>query len=323
VTFPAPGGCVIGERPIDLFLSGYAKMGAGFLTTGSTYVIAAPDRLCGSEIFFGTQAVGPTETLMQAAVLANGTTVLKNCALEPEIESIATWLNECGASIRGAGTPTITVKGTGGRLLSAKKSAYVCIPDRIEAASFLILGALCASSLVIRACEPTHMEAIINLLIEAGADILVRKNSLLIRGSDSAPPFRAVRVKTHEYPGLATDIQAPLVTLLTQATGDSPVFETIFENRFKYTADLISLGAAIKTLNPREILVHGPTPFTSLSGGRALRAHDIRAGFAVVLAALVATGTSTVENVHLIDRGYADLEGRLRALGADVRRVTA
>ena len=321
VTFPAPGGCVIGQRPIDLFLSGYEKMGASVVVGESAYVITVPKKLNGTEIFFNMQAVGPTETLMQAAVLAKGTTILKNCALEPEIESIADWLNACGASISGAGTSTIVIKGTNSKLLSATKAPYVCIPDRIETGSFLILGALCAEELTLNNCRPDHIEALINILRESGADIQTRSQSIVVRNPAGTGPFKATNVKTHEYPGLATDLQAPLVTLLTQAEGDSTVFETIYENRFKYTADLIGLGAAIKPVSQREILVHGPTPLSFNSGAKNLHAHDIRAGFAVVLAALVAEGTSTIENVHLIDRGYANLEGRLTALGAEVRRV--
>ena len=332
-SFPAPGGCVIGARPIDLFMSGYEKMGAEVATENSSYEIAAKKPLQGAEIFFNFQTVGGTETLMMAAVLAKGTTILKNCALEPEIESVANWLNSCGANIRGAGTSTITIEGTNGKLLHASdKNLYVTIPDRIEAGSFLILGALCAKELTIEHCRPDHMEAVIKLLQGSGVDIQIIQaksddlNGLsgslkIVNNSKHNSSFKPFNVRTHEYPGFPTDLQSPIVTYLTQTQGESVVLETIFEGRFKFVEDLAKMGANITMMNPREILVKGPTLFSKLPDHEELTAHDIRAGFAVVLAALVGNGTFTINNVHLIDRGYERLEERLSALGAKVRRV--
>jgi UDP-N-acetylglucosamine 1-carboxyvinyltransferase len=288
------------------------------------------DNLCkmkgslnGTEIFFNIQAVGPTETLMMAASLASGTTVLKNCALEPEIVNVAEWLNECGASIEGAGTSTMTIKGTGGALLKPKKE-YVTIPDRIEAGSYLLLGALCAKDLTLTDCRPDHMEALINLLKSSGVPIEISKSEVKITGNTkNNSSFSSFNVRTHEYPGYPTDIQSQAVAYLTQTTGESIVLETIFEGRFKFTEELIKLGATITAMNPREILIKGPSVLSELPQGEVLSAHDIRAGFAVVMAALAGKGTFTVTNVHLIDRGYEKLEERLSAIGADIKRVVA
>jgi UDP-N-acetylglucosamine 1-carboxyvinyltransferase len=260
---------------------------------------------------------------MMAAVLAHGTTVLKNCAMEPEIVNVAEWLNECGANIVGAGTPTITIVGTGSTLLSPKKG-YVTIPDRIEAGSYLLLGALCAEELTLTHCRPDHMEAVINLLKSSGVPIETTKDEVRIRGNrqsnDSCTSFN---VRTHEYPGFPTDLQSQMVAFLSQTTGESIVLETIFEGRFKFTEELTKLGATITAMNPREILIKGPSTFTELPEGEFLSAHDIRAGFAVVMAALVAKGTFTINSVHLIDRGYEKLEERLAAIGAQIKRVRA
>lgn len=322
-TFPAPGGCVIGARPIDLFLSGYQKMGAEFSENG-IYDFKAEKGLRGAEIFFNKVTVGGTETLMMAAVLAKGTTILKNCAMEPEIANVAEWLNASGAKITGVGTPTITIEGTNGKLLSAKTS-FVTIPDRITAGSFLILGALCAEELSIKSCRPDHLEAVTQLLIDSGADITIGKNTITVKNNSKKPVIyrNVASLRTHEYPGFPTDLQSPIVTFLTQTPGDSVVFETIFEGRFKYVEDLIKLGGNVTTMNPREIFIKGPSSFKELPDAEELTAHDIRAGFAVVLAALLGKGTFTVNNVHLIDRGYEKLEAALSGLGADIKRVAA
>ena len=318
MSFPAPGGCVIGTRPIDLFIEGYKKMGATVnIVNDATYDISVATGVASTEIFFNIQSVGGTETLMMAAVLASGTTTLRNCAMEPEIVNVAEWLIAAGADIQGAGTTTITIKGTAGKLLDSK-IPYRAIPDRIEAASFLILGALCAKEMTIEHCEPRHMEAVIHLLKESGVDMKIGTDSITVQGVSHPKPFN---VRTHEYPGFPTDIQSPIVTYLTQAEGESTIFETIFEGRFKYTEDLTKMGASVIMMNPREILIKGPTPLRQPSEKDELRAHDIRAGFAVVLAALIGKGTFTIHNIHLIDRGYEKLEERLSKLGVDIKRV--
>lgn len=320
VLFPAPGGCVIGARPIDLFLNGYEKMGAKVNEHDCVYDISAPQGLSGTEISFNKISVGATETLMMAAVLAKGTTVLKNCALEPEIGNVAEWLNASGVKISGVGTPTITIEGTDGKLLSAKKS-FVTIPDRITAGSFLILGALCAKELTIENCIPKHVESLIDLLKNSGVNISTTSTAISITNNNKPnSSFKAFNVETREYPGFPTDLQAPLVTYLTQVSGKSDILEKIFEGRFKYVNDLGKMGADITSMNPHEISINGPTQLKQLSNGQELQAHDIRAGFAIVLAALVGKGQFTVNNVHLIDRGYEHLEVILKNLGADVER---
>jgi UDP-N-acetylglucosamine 1-carboxyvinyltransferase len=320
VTFPAPGGCVIGARPIDQFIEGYKKMGAKVELKNDAYVISvAGGKLHGAEIIFNLQTVGGTETLMMAAVLAKGKTVLKNCAMEPEIVSLAEFLNSCGAKIKGAGTPTIEI--TGVSPLSAKKP-YVTIPDRIEAGSFLILGALCADELRIQKCNPSHLEIVIAMLKDAGVPITTGKDFIHIKGNGKIPnsSFKSFNVRTHEYPGFPTDLQAPIVTFLTQASGESQVFETIYEARFKYTQDLIKMGATITIMNPREILIKGGAEFKAVEG-EEVEAFDIRAGFATVTAALIAKGNSVINNAYYIDRGYEHLEDRLKTLGAKIERI--
>ena len=353
VSFPAPGGCVIGARPIDLFIEGYKKMGATVTLKNGLYHISAPKGLSGMENFFHTISVGGTETLMMAATLAHGKTILNNCALEPEIVNIAEWLISCGGKIKGVGTSTVEIIGTGlnptepgksrgNKLLSPVKH-FVTIPDRIETGSFVLLGVLCAKDLVIENCEPKHIESLLHLLNDSGVDIKVKDSPVgkigcgSIHIKDNIKPnssFKSFNVSTKEYPGFPTDLQSPVVTYLTQVTGESSVLETIFEGRFKYVQDLKKIGAHIGLINPREIKIKGPTALavTTHSKSRAvgvteqikpteLLAHDIRAGFAIVLAALTAEGKFIVRNAHLIDRGYEKLEERLMALGADIKRM--
>lgn len=315
-SFPAPGGCVIGNRPIDLFVDGYKKMGAVVEYKDDAYHMNG--KLKGAEIFFNIQTVGGTETLMMAAVLAEGKTVLKNCAMEPEIVSVAEFLNACGAKIRGAGTTTIEIEGTG--LLSAVGMSYVTIPDRIEAGSFLFLGALCADNLRIKNCNPAHLEVIINMLKNSGVPLSITADSIEIK-NNAKSTFTAFNVRTHEYPGFPTDLQAPVVTFLTQAKGESLVFETIYEGRLKFVQNLSHLGADITVMNAREVLIRGGNELKNNSE-ESLDAFDIRAGFATIMAALVAKGTSTIHNAYFIDRGYEAIETRLQALGADITRKT-
>ncbi len=323
VTFPDPGGCVIGVRPVDLFIEGYRRMGAQIESKDGQYIITAPGgKLKGAEIVFNKQTVGGTETLMMAAVLASGTTVLKNCAMEPEIVHQAEYLNACGAQIKGAGTTTIEI--IGGGLLESNGKPYVTMPDRIEAGSFLILGALCADNLIIKNCDPSHLEVVIAMLKDAGVPVETGKDVIKIVNNANIPNSSFViktgTIVTHEYPGISTDLQSPLVVFLTQTGGENIVFETIYEGRYKYTQDLIKMGAAITVMNTREILVKGGSEYTALED-EELQAYDIRAGFATVIAALLAKGNSTIKDVYYIDRGYENLEGRLQALGAKIERV--
>lgn len=314
VSFPHPGGCVIGARPIDLFIDAFTRMGAQVKEGERSYEITTPNGgLRGAEIFFNKQTVTGTETVMMAAVLAKGTTVIKNAALEPEIVWLAGLLNNAGAKISGAGTTTITIKGVS--KLAAGSRKWEVMPDRIEAGSFLILGALLGKKLTVADCEPAHLEALLALLEQAGAELTVEKKRITI--SAGKKPLRSVEVKTHEYPGFPTDLQAPMTVLLTQAEGESLVFETIFEGRLNYTESLNQMGANISMMDPHRVLVRGPKALR----GRNLESPDLRAGLAFIIAGAVASGETHVHNVYNIDRGYESIEERLRAIGVDISRV--
>ncbi|MGB2580634.1 MAG: UDP-N-acetylglucosamine 1-carboxyvinyltransferase [Minisyncoccia bacterium] len=313
VSFPHPGGCVIGARPLDLFVDGFEKMGAKVSVKEDSYLVEAKNGLKGAEFFLKNQSVTVTETFMMAGVLAKGSTIIKNAAMEPEIADLAQFLNKCGAKIIGAGTPTIIIKG--GKLLTGSRNPYKTMPDRIEAGSFLVLGALAARELHITNCKPEHLESPIELLRGAGVNIETKKTEIIVRAPSK---LRAVDFKTHEYPGFPTDLQAPMTVLLTQAEGESKVFETIFEGRLNYTESLSAMGASITMMDPHRVLVRGKSDLR----GRKLTSPDLRAGLAFVIAAVVAKGESVIHNVDTtIDRGYEDIENRLRAIGVEIERA--
>ncbi|MBC8465005.1 MAG: UDP-N-acetylglucosamine 1-carboxyvinyltransferase [Parcubacteria group bacterium] len=316
VVFPHPGGCVIGARPIDFFLNGYKKMGAVVREGKSAYTIIAPrGGLRGAEIFFPKVSVTGTETFMMTATLAHGTTVLKNAAMEPEIVSLGNFLKESGADISGLGTPTITIKGRGGKLLRAR-SAYTIPGDRIEAGSFCILVALAGRDVTVSGFNSEELDALLFMLEDMGMNIEKEKRSVrLTAGTKTA--LKSASFTTHEYPGFPTDLQAPMVTLLTQSEGETTVFETIFEGRLRYTDELKFMGADITLMDPHRALVRGPKALK----GRTLESPDLRAGLAYVLAAIVAEGKSTIHAVSNIDRGYERVEERLVSLGVDIERV--
>lgn len=312
VSFPYPGGCVIGKRPIDLFLEGFKKMGAKVSEKDDQFVVTAPGGLSGADIFFKVQSVTATETFLMAAILAKGTTVLRNIALEPEVESLALFLKENGARIEGIGTTTLTV--TGGGLLT-QTVPYITIPDRIEAGSFLILGAIASNDLTIAQCEPEHLGALIAVLLECGVNLEVGKDFVRVRGIKKIPP-QQIQIRTHEYPGFPTDLQAPLSVFLTQINAESVIFETIFEGRLGYMEDLKQMGAHITVWDSQRALIKGKTPLKD----KELYGPDIRAGLAYIIAAIVAKGTSVINNVYYIDRGYEHIEERLSAIGVEIVR---
>ncbi|MDB5225293.1 MAG: UDP-N-acetylglucosamine 1-carboxyvinyltransferase, UDP-N-acetylglucosamine 1-carboxyvinyltransferase [Candidatus Adlerbacteria bacterium] len=314
VLFSHPGGDIIGERPIDLFLETFEKMGAKVVKEDGSYGVRVPGgRLKGAELFFRIQSVTGTETAMLAAVLADGTTTIKNAALEPEIVWLADLLNASGAQISGAGTPTITIVGTE-ELLRAPAEPFAVVPDRIEAGSFLLLGVLAAKDLLIEQCVPGHLEAVLHTLRTMGADIEAGPDFLRVRAT---PALRPAYIKTHEYPGYPTDLMAPMVTLLTQVTGESRVFETIWDNRLAFVEVLRVMGADIVTMDPHRVLIHGARRLV----GKKMESPDIRAGLAYLVAAAVADGTSEISNIHHIDRGYENIAERLRAIGMQIERV--
>ena len=312
VTFPFPGGCVLGERPIDLFLEGYKAMGAVVEEKDDLFTITGT--LKGARIFFPSVSVTATETLLLAAVLAQGETVLQNAAMEPEIGALIGYLNACGARIEGAGTTTLTITGTGGTLLHAGGKPYVTPPDRIETGSFVILAALAGDDVKITNCEPQHVDALLVLLRRAGVTLEIGPTSITIKQGPSL--LKSVSVRTHEYPGFPTDLQAPMAVFLTQCQGEATILETIFDGRFRYADDLIRMGADITVMNPHKILVKGPRPLSR----KELESPDLRGGLAYIIAAAVAEGTSTIDNAYLIDRGYEHIESRLQSLGLNIKR---
>ncbi|MDO8482663.1 MAG: UDP-N-acetylglucosamine 1-carboxyvinyltransferase [bacterium] len=319
VSFPHPGGCVLGERPLDMFLEAFKKMGATVRMDNDIYKLSTNGKkLQGAEIFLHVSSHTATETIMMAAVLAEGKTIIKNAAMEPEIGSLADFLVSCGAKISGAGTPTIEITGNG--LLSCGKKIYRTIPDRIETGSFLILAALVGENITITNCEPAHIESLIDSLKHSGVPMKITKDSITVTVSTGAKnsELKAVNIKTHEYPGFPTDLQAPMTVFLTQVTGESNVFETIFDGRLNYADDLIKMGAKLNVWSKHTMTIKGPT----LLKGRELDGPDIRAGLAYILAAIVAKGRSVINNVHYVDRGYERIEERLKAVGVDIERVS-
>ena len=311
VTFPHPGGDVIGERPIDIFVSGFQALGAAYSHDGDSHTFSAPGGLSGGEFFFRVVSVTATETLMMAATKAKGPVTLKNCAMEPEIGALANFLASCGAKIEGAGTPTIYIQPS---VLSAPQKPFRIIPDRIEAATFLTLGALAAEELTVTNIEPSHLDSILEAFSRVGVLLSIGKDSITVRAPDA---LRPARLRTHEYPGFPTDAQAPFTVLLTQAEGESAVMETIFDCRLNYTAELVGMGASIAMVNPHRAIVKGKTPLKA----RDIAGPDIRAGLAYILAAAIADGTSKVGNAHLMDRGYEKIEKRLAGVGLQIKRI--
>lgn len=320
VTFPYPGGCVLGERPIELFLEGYKAMGAKVQEGEDLFTILGS--LKGARIVFPFVSVTATETLMLAAVLAEGQTVLENAAMEPEIGILAEYLNTCGAQIVGAGTSTITISGTSGKLLHAEGKKFVVPPDRIETGSFLILAALAGEEVRLTNCNPRHVGALLELLRRAGVKLEVGEDYIVVRGrlpAGGQGPYKAVSVRTHEYPGFPTDLQAPMAVFLTQCEGEATILETIFDGRFRYVDDLVRMGADITVMNPHKLLIKGPHALSR----KELESPDLRGGLAYILAAAIAEGTSTISNAYLIDRGYEHIEERLQKLGLNIKREEA
>ena len=303
-----PGGCAIGSRPIDLHIKGLEQLGAK-ITQDHGYVEATADRLKGAEIVFDKITVTGTEDLLMAATLAEGETILQNAAREPEVADLAALLNKMGAKIEGAGTATIRIKGVS-KLKGAK---HRVIPDRIEAGTFLIAGAMTGGDLNIAGCDPAHLGAILGKLKEFGVKTKSTADSVRVMGDN---PFIAADMSTEEYPGFPTDMQAQFMALATQAEGASVITENIFENRFMHAQELVRMGANIK-IEGRRAVVRGKTPLSAA----AVLASDLRASASLVLAALVADGETIIDRVYHIDRGYENIEEKLRAVGAQIKRI--
>ena len=303
-----PGGCAIGARPIDLHIKGLEKLGA-HITQEHGYIEARAERLKGARIVFEKITVTGTEDLLMASTLAEGETVLENCACEPEVVDLASLLIKMGARIEGAGTRTIRVQGVD-RLGGAR---HRIIPDRIEAGTFIIAAALTGGDLTISPCEPHHLGALLSKLDECGLRVDTSSDSVRVVGGG---PLRSADVVTEEYPGFPTDMQAQYMALATQADGVTLIAENIFENRYMHAQELVRMGANIK-IEGRRAVVRGKTPLS----GAAVLASDLRASASLVLAALVAEGETIIDRVYHLDRGYERIEEKLRSVGAQIRRI--
>lgn len=309
-----PGGCAIGARPVDLHLSALEKMGAE-ITTSHGYIQAkVPNhgRLTGAEITFEKITVTGTENILMAAALARGETVLHNAAREPEVTDLVHMLRKMGAQIEGDGSDTLRIRG----VEKLQGTEHTVIPDRIEAGTFLIAGAITNGDLTIEHCAPDHLSSIIAKMRQNGVRIdVVDQSTLRVRG---AAKLTACDVTTEEYPGFATDMQAQYMALATQAEGSSVITETIFENRYLHASEILRMGASI-SIDGRRALVRGPSPLT----GTTVIASDLRASASLVLAGLVASGETTIDRVYHIDRGYEHIVEKLRAIGAKIERLHA
>jgi UDP-N-acetylglucosamine 1-carboxyvinyltransferase len=303
-----PGGCAIGERPINFHLLALAQMGA-VISLEHGYVEAEADRLEAAKIKFPGRTVTGTENLMMAATLAEGTTVLSNCAREPEIVDLADLLNRMGASIHGAGTDQIVIEGR----KSVGGAEHEVIPDRIEAGTYLVAGALIGDKLEVANCRPDHLEPVIAQLRDAGVEIEIEGHCLRVSRSDR---LHAHDLETAPYPGYPTDMQAQYMALMTQAEGTATITETIFERRFMHVGELQRMGADIR-IDQHTCVVVGPSRLT----GAQVMATDLRASASLVLAALVADGITVLDRVYHLDRGYEAMERKLVELGASVERI--
>jgi UDP-N-acetylglucosamine 1-carboxyvinyltransferase len=303
-----PGGCAIGGRPIDLHIKGLEAMGA-VITQEHGYLEARAERLRGAHIVFDKITVTGTEDLLMAAALAEGESLFENCAREPEVTDLVALLNAMGAKIEGAGTSTIRIKGVA-KLHGARHRIN---PDRIEAGTYLMAGAITGGDLNIDCCNPEHLGALLTKLEECGVKLEIGKENVRVH---SGGALKAADITTEEYPGFPTDMQAQYMALMTQAEGTSIVTENIFENRFMHVGELSRMGANI-SVQGRSATVRGGTKLQSA----AVMCSDLRASAALVLAALVADGESILDRVYHMDRGYERLEEKLRGVGAQIRRM--
>ncbi len=316
VVFNFPGGCSIGKRPIDVTLTAFKKMGANVNSKGDKITVKMPfnKKLKGAEIIMRVQSVTATENIMLTAVLAKGRTVIKNAAMEPEIEYLANYLNLVGAEIEGAGTPEIIIKGRNGKLLEKNIPSYINMADRIEAGSIAVLAVLCGKDIVIKHFVKDHLENFLEIFDEIGVKYtFTRKNVLRIK-SQNIKKFKAVNIKTHEHPGFPTDLQSQIGVLLTQTEGESMIFETIFESRLDYLNGLSKMGARVERWNIYQGAIFGPRKLKSTR----LMAPDLRAGFAFVIAGILAEGETIVDNSYVVRRGYENILEKLKNIGVSI-----
>jgi len=303
-----PGGCAIGSRPIDLHLKGFSALGAT-ITMGYGYIEAEAKKLKGSRIYLDFPSVGATENIMMAAALAEGQTIIENAAEEPEIVDLSNFINSMGGNVRGAGTGTIKIEGA--KYLHG--ASHAVIPDRIEAGTFMVAAAITKGDILLENVLIDHLKPVEAKLKEIGVSIKEEGEGIRVRGTDN---MKAVDVKTLPYPGFPTDMQAQMMALLSTVPGTSIITETVFENRFMHVDELKRMGANIK-IEGRSAIIEGVSRLT----GAKVRATDLRAGAALVLAGLFAEGETEISNVHHIDRGYDRFEEKLKALGANIERI--
>lgn len=307
-----PGGCFLGPRPIDLHLKGFEALGAEVVYEDDCYHLTAPeDGLKGTRIFLDISSVGATINIMMAAVFAKGRTIIDNAAREPEIIDIATMLNKMGAKIHGMGTSTLVIDG----VESLGGCAHEIIPDRIEAATYILIAAAMAEDMEITNVIPQHLEAILSKLQEIGIHMDIGADFIHVYGNDPDVLLKPTDITTKPYPGFATDVQQPFTVLLTRAEGQSHITEEIYTQRFKHCYELNKMGADIEVKIPTGS-INGPTKLH----GTSVEATDLRCGAALVIAGLMADGETEIHEIKHIDRGYDNLDGKLSALGADIRR---
>lgn len=304
-----PGGCAIGARPIDLHLKGFEALGAEIIF-GDNYVEARAEKLKGGRFYLDYPSVGATENIITAAVLAEGTTIIENVAKEPEIVDLANYLNKMGARIKGAGTDTIKIEG----VEKLHGTTHTVIPDRIETGTFMVAAAITRGDVLIKNVVPGHVRPIIAKLEECGCIVEDTLDGLRVKADER--PLTATDIKTLPYPGFPTDMQSQFMALLTTVEGKSTVIETVFENRYMHVSELNRMGADI-TSDDRKAVVHGGTPLH----GASVMSTDLRAGAALVLAGLAASGTTEISEIYHIERGYTEFVEKLKGIGANIRRV--
>ncbi len=302
-----PGGCNFGQRPMNLHEKGFRKLGATVATVRGQ-IIAEAEELRGNTIYLDTASVGATINIMLASVLARGRTIIENAAKEPHVVDVANFLNTMGANVRGAGTDTIRVTG----VEKMHGGTYSIIPDQIEAGTFMLAAAAAGGNVLVKNVIPKHMDSVVSKLEEMGVTVTEYDDSVRIERNG---PLHGIRVKTNYYPGFPTDMQPQMVALLSVADGTSIVTEDVWETRFQYIGELQRMGADIRVEGKSAIINGGKLC------GAPVRATDLRAGAAMIIAGLAAEGKTVINDIHYIDRGYSNIEGRLRAIGADIGRI--
>ncbi len=305
---PLPGGCAIGTRPVDLHIKGLSAMGAEIVQDHGYIEARVSGKLKGSKIYLDFPSVGATENIMMAATLGEGQTTIENAAIEPEIVDLATYLVSMGADVKGAGTDTIRITGVS----SLKGASHAVIPDRIEAGTFMIAAAITGGDVKISNIVPDHLKPVTAKLREAGIEVSEELACVHVKADSN---IKAVDIKTHPYPGFPTDMQAQMTSLMSRSEGTSMVIETIFENRFMHISELKRMGANIK-IEGRSAIIEG----TSRLLGAQVKATDLRAGAALILAGLAAEGITEITDIEHIDRGYVEIDKKLKSLGANIRR---